>query len=300
MQTIQNYPTRDAPADRRPARRSMRGVVIGGCALIALSGAALVAVTNLRTKPTQRVEIATDDTAMTLSSTKIGHGFTTFEMTNNSTHEHNFTVARLEAGTRLDDVPELLVNPDYSAVVAAVDFYGGVNAVAPGDTFAMTVDLPIGQYVLVDFGEGPDGPWFLDEPFVQPLEVVDRRHAGKTPHVDVEVVEGDHFFDIPATIPRDSVWEVTNRGEQDHEFDLVQLDPGITPEQALERILSSEGEDIPGREVNVLAGLSPGLTAYVEMSLEPGQYLAVCFYPDVEHDGMPHIMEGMAAGFVVE
>ncbi|HEX6657346.1 MAG TPA: hypothetical protein VF065_04645, partial [Ilumatobacter sp.] len=99
MQTIQNYPNHDAPADTRPTRRSMRRVAIGGCALIALSGAALVAVTNLRTNPTQRIEIATDDTAMTLSSTKIGHGFTTFEMTNHSTHEHNFTVARLEAGT---------------------------------------------------------------------------------------------------------------------------------------------------------------------------------------------------------
>jgi hypothetical protein len=300
MQTIYDTTTTEATGDARPTRRSVRRLAIGACALVTLGGAALVVATNLRTKPTQRVDIAADDTVMTLSSTKIGHGLTTFEMTNNSTHEHNFTVARLDADTRLEDVPELLVNPDYSAVVEAVDFYGGVNAIAPGDTYSMTVDLPVGQYVLVDFGAGPDGPWFLNDSFVQPLEVVDGKRAGKTPHADVEVVEGDHFFDIPATIPRDSVWEVTNRGEQDHEFDLVHLDPGITAEQALEIILSSEGEEIPGEEVNVLAGLSPELTAYVEMSLEPGQYLAVCFYPDVEHDGMPHIMEGMAAGFVVE
>jgi hypothetical protein len=267
--------------------------------VVALGGAGLVAAANLRTKPTQRITIAADDSAMTLSSTTVVEGFTRFEMTNNSTHEHNFTVARLEAGTELDDVPDLLVNPDYSAVVEAVEFYGGVNAVAPGDTYAMTVELPVGQYVLVDFGEGPDGPWFLQDRFVQPLEVVDGKRAGKAPRADVEVTEGDHFFDIPGTIPEDSVWEVSNRGQQDHEFDLVQLDPGVTPEQALEAILSSEGEEVPGREVNVLAGLSPNQTAYIEMTLEPGQYLAVCFYPDVEHDGMPHIAEGMAAGFAV-
>ncbi len=75
----------------------------------------------------------------------------------------------------------------------------------------------------------------------------------------------------------------------------MQLDPGLTPDEAIDLIVNGDGESIPGEEINILGRLSAGRTAYVDVTLDPWQYLAVCFWRDTEHDGIPHIFEGMSA-----
>lgn len=305
MHTVQ--PTSDQPsAPAEPPRGTRRRrhpalpFAVGGLALAALGSAIAVAVAGGETGDRQGIEITADDTGMSVATTSVGPGYTEFEMTNDADNEHALAIVRLHEGVARDDVPDLLMDPDFSAVANSVDFFGGVNAVAPGDTFTMTVGLLPGQYAIVDYGEGPEGPWFLQDGFVQSLTVTEGDAAGDAPNADVQITEIDFRFELPARIPRESIWEITNDGEQGHEIDLVQLDPGVTPDEAIDLILNSDGESIPGEEINILGGLSAGRTAYVDVTLEPGQYLAVCFWPDTEHDGVPHIVEGMSAAFAVE
>ena len=47
-----------------------------------------------------------------------------------------------------------------------------------------------------------------------------------------------------------------------------------------------------------VAPISADQTVFVELNLEPGNYVAVCFMPDRE-TGMPHALKGMFVVFQV-
>jgi hypothetical protein len=285
----------------RAHRRPTLAVVVTGLAVVAAGGALATAiVADDDGDEARQIDVTSSDAGMDVPVTTVGPGFVRFDVTNESEHEHALAIARLQEGVVSGDIPGLLANPDFSVMLDAVEFFGGVNAVAPGSTFTSTVELVPGDYVLLDYGEGPDGPWFLHDGFVHELEVTDGEPVGAAPDADVQISEIDMGFVIPDRIASHSVWEITNDGDQSHELDLVKLDPGVTPEQALDVLMNGDGEALPGEEVNILGGLAPGRTAYVDVDLEPGEYLAVCFWPDFEHDGAPHFMEGMYAPFVVE
>lgn len=115
-------------------------------------------------------------------------------------------------------------------------------------------------------------------------------------------------FEFPETLePGQQVWEVTNDGQVPHELLLVWSPVPVTPERALELI---EGEDSsatpvdggPSLEDIVPVGgmgwLSPGMTAWTEVDLQAGTYVALCFVFDPE-TGMPHAMMGMIDVFTV-
>jgi hypothetical protein len=41
------------------------------------------------------------------------------------------------------------------------------------------------------------------------------------------------------------------------------------------------------------AGLSPGQTNWLDLDVQPGNYIFVCFFPDLTKGGLPHALEGM-------
>ena len=48
-----------------------------------------------------------------------------------------------------------------------------------------------------------------------------------------------------------------------------------------------------------MVGLAPGATGYLRLAVKPGNYVAVCFFPDPMKGGLPHAIEGMLAAFTV-
>jgi len=48
---------------------------------------------------------------------------------------------------------------------------------------------------------------------------------------------------------------------------------------------------IPG--VGGIVGLSSKQHAWLTMDLDPGKYALICFFPDPNKGGQPHVLEGM-------
>ena len=77
---------------------------------------------------------------------------------------------------------------------------------------------------------------------------------------------------------------------------LQQVVEGTTTDEVLEFL---QNEDQQGPPPFALAGsletgsLSPGRTMTVDYRLPPGQYVIMCFFPDVHAGGMPHALMGM-------
>jgi hypothetical protein len=167
-------------------------------------------------------------------------------------------------------------------------FVGFPGETLPGETSYAVVDLTPGIYILFDdfnasFVVG--GPLPVDIP--------------ASPNATGTVELFDFNFTFPETMsPGRYVWEVTNTGAQPHELLLVYSPEPVTAEQVLESLDSEDG----GIELTPAGGigwLSPGQTAWTEVDLKSGTYVALCFvfYPAT---GMPHAMMGMVATFTVD
>jgi hypothetical protein len=121
------------------------------------------------------------------------------------------------------------------------------------------------------------------------------------------------FDGLPTDVTAgEQTWEVTNGGEQLHEFIVMKLSPGVTFDMA-KGILMSSTEATPAAaaasppagmamqgppfvELGGAAPMSPSYTNYPVLNLEAGDYFAICFVPDAA-TGAPHYTMGMIAPF---
>ena len=176
---------------------------------------------------------------------------------------------------------------------------GGVFA-PPGIPGQAVVTLTPGQWVVIG---PPDVP-------LAPAMLTVAGEAGEAPAAPEGAVqvELDNFqIRLPETVPAGpQVWSVTSIGDQPHEIfvtktperltveeaqTLIQLPPDVTPDPSLPNL--EEFEDVA-----FLPPISKDQTTMVEMSLESGHYVAVCFIPEKE-SGQPHAFEGMVTIFSV-
>jgi hypothetical protein len=171
----------------------------------------------------------------------------------------------------------------------------------PGQTSLALVDLRPGRYIVLS-------------DTVQPFEVVGEVATPvATPEAERPVIDGtvrlfDFNFEFPETVEAGpQLWEVTNTGEQPHELLLARSPEPVTTEQVIELMASESEEATPTgggpsfgdfEPVGGIGWLSPGLTAWTEVDLTPGTYVALCFVFDPE-TGMPHVAMGMVAVFTV-
>jgi hypothetical protein len=171
----------------------------------------------------------------------------------------------------------------------------------PGQSNLALVDLSPGRYIVL--GDT-----------VQPFEVLgDAATPGATPAADQPVVDGTvQLFDFNFTFPESvaagrQVWAVTNIGEHPHELLLARSPEPVTAAQVMELMASQSEEATPTgggpsfgdfEPVGGIGWLSPGVTAWTEVDLEPGTYVALCFVFDPE-TGLPHVALGMVAVFTV-
>jgi hypothetical protein len=177
-------------------------------------------------------------------------------------------------------------------------FPGFVGETLPGETSHAVVDLLPGSHFVLD-----------DAPF--PFEVVASDAtptASQVPEADGLVRLFEMGFAFPETIePGRQVWQVTNTGDLPHELLLIRSSEPVTAEQILELFTMEDEHATPVgggpsladlEPVGGIGWLSPGQTAWTDVTLEPGIYAAVCFVFDPE-TGMPHLMLGMVDVFTV-
>jgi hypothetical protein len=169
--------------------------------------------------------------------------------------------------------------------------------------------VPAGEtkHVLIDLQEGDWWAGGANNQTLAHITVTGSDSDAEEPEADVEVdLTEFKFADLPDEIPAgDHVIKFENTGEQTHFVQLIQAPEGFTVEhfQAL-----MNGEDLPADapeinetnffDIGGLEFMSSGNAAWVPVTLEPGSYIVVCFWPDRE-SMTAHATLGMVDGFVV-
>ena len=118
----------------------------------------------------------------------------------------------------------------------------------------------------------------------------------------VTITAADYVFNVPDTIPAGlTTFRLVNQGKELHHASLIRLKDGKTVadfQSGLQAAMKTQGPPPPW--ISFVGGpnaVTPGDTGLATQTLEPGNYVFVCWIPTA--DGTPHIMKGMMRAMVV-
>lgn len=231
---------------------------------------------------------------------EIPAGWTTFELSDQGQQIHHAIIVKLDSGKTAQDFVKAL-KPNAPPPRWATPL-GGPNAPRPGGgTANATLNLEPGSYAVMCFVDLPDHVPHFAKGMVHDFKVTPAAGgapASSAPTADVTLTLKDYDFGLPQSIsPGKHTFKVTNTGPQLHEVEIVRLAPGKTLKDFETWYDKMQGPP-PGEPLGGGNGMVPGREEYFTMDLTPGNYLAICFFPDTK-DGKPHFAHGMVKEFTV-
>ncbi|MBC7897369.1 MAG: hypothetical protein H7066_18270 [Cytophagaceae bacterium] len=245
------------------------------------------------------VTVIANDFAYTAPDT-IPSGMTTFRLVNQGQQIHHVTIQRVGEGKTFADYSEAMKALKPGAPLPTwITEEGGPNPPAPNDTTSVTQEMQPGTYVLICFVDTPDRVPHFAKGMVRPLIVTPSSTASApAPTEDVKVVMKEYAWEItPALTAGRHTLKVENAGAQAHEFFIVKLHEGKTPEDMGKWAATYQGPP-PGTAMGGLTGMRPGGVSWVDVNLTPGNYMMICFVPDAK-DGKGHMQHGMVLPFTI-
>ncbi|MCC6945762.1 MAG: hypothetical protein IT335_14375, partial [Thermomicrobiales bacterium] len=211
--------------------------------------------------------------------------------------------ADLSADLQLEKVPDDKTFDDMKTVMEQADrsapqppdiYYqlviaGGASA-GPGGTGEAIIDLTAGDWIL-DLTASPANEDAAPAVLPTKLTVTGDMPELADPTADVTVDMQEMAFDMPDSIPAgDHIWQVNNKGSFLHFMAIQSYPEAVTADQVQATLDSMFGTDAtPAASPNMLldpslfveaggaAVLSTGQTSWIELDLQPGQYIAFCF-----------------------
>ncbi|HWV35383.1 MAG TPA: hypothetical protein VNZ55_07115 [Thermomicrobiales bacterium] len=237
-----------------------------------------------------------------VASDQIPAGYIRLAVTNQSAQENGVGLVALPEGQSLEQLAQATPAPGnfippffYDATIA-----GGPTSIPSGETWSQVVHVDPGQWIV--FAQNDQQP--------VPVTVAETEASVTTaPTADATITESDFTFTGFGQLQAGAqVLEVANAGEQPHMLDFFQVPDGTTLDQVMAAISAPEdATPAPGglqeSDITLVPGgqvimQSSGTSAWMDVDLTPGTYVAVCFVIDPA-TGMPHAMEGMVSLFEV-
>lgn len=205
------------------------------------------------------------------------------------------TIAQLPEGL----TPEQAFEDTQSATDSAPEWYldahwGGGFALATGTSAWGILDFTPGAWVVTTlFGSTLPVAFEVTGEF--PADV-----AEPDANVVLDMFEMDFKIESGEFVAGENLVTIRNTGAQIHFTDVLKVPDGTTEEQ-VELLLNSFMTGTPepdglqeedGVPVLTVPEQSPGVSQTIQMTLDAGTYLFICFIPDPE-TGAPHAMLGM-------
>ena len=235
-------------------------------------------------------------------------GWTTFRLANRGEEVHYGHIVGLDPGRTVDEMAAAYLEAIRTSGPrpAWVKRFGGPGGTPPGGSSTVTQRLEPGSYVWIcPVEDGGGTPHFARGevmPFVVHAAAGDAAAPAAEPTAEAVVRLVDHAFAIePALGAGRQTIRVENAGAETHDLVLLKLVPGRTIEDVRawlnpERARRDDaGEPPPLESIGTpgggIAAIAPGMRAYFEADLTPGDYVLLCMV--TAPDGRSHIEHGM-------
>ena len=227
-------------------------------------------------------------------------GLVDLTFVNNGAQPHQIQLVRINNGNYDEFASALKKNGPVPSTLKLVTGAGGANTIDPGGKQEVILNLTQGEYASICFVSGSDNVPHYMKGMLQQLTVTGSPNTSQTqPQANAAITLKDFAIDVPNNVTAGAVtWKVTNDGPQLHEMDIVKLHSGVTFDQ-FKKIMSSQGPPSgppPFDNAGGIGALQPGTSGWMKLNLQPANYVALCFVPDVK-TGKPHFMLGMMSAF---
>lgn len=180
--------------------------------------------------------------------------------------------------------------------------FAGGTFVPPGQSGQIVLDLPPGEWVAwADDPEAPQEPVIFQATGEMPSDLPEPEAT-----VTITMAEYDFLISDGELTSGQNLVHLVNRGEQPH-FMFIAQGPDDMTEDQIQTILDEEMEAEMSGTPPAYSGINPEeelvdvfasgtqsneVSTWFSLTLEPGAYVLVCFFPDQE-DGIPHAFHGM-------
>lgn len=236
-----------------------------------------------------------------------GLGFRSIRVANESETKVTFDAYRLQRGVELSQftaaVDALRVarseGQDSSAALTKLadlaDALGGV-AVSAHSTADLFVDLTQGEYAITATPTAT-----ADTVAIDSFHATVGGDSATAPQVADVVKLTDTAIDVPATVNSGkNLWKVQNSGQQLHMTQFYRLLPGRTVAD-LTAYLSGNSANAakPYDKTASFEPVSAGVTAYMNLDLAAGDWVAACLVKDSANPTLAHFQQGMIDEFIV-
>lgn len=211
-------------------------------------------------------------------------------MDNLGMEAHIAVVTKVAAGKTMEDVKK--------GDPAALEMVGGVATVDPGQRGTATFEIPPGSYIMACFIPAPDGQPHIAKGMSLPFTIKPAETQAKLPDASVELDGKEFSYSTnPSVKAGENVVRFNNKGKQDHEITVAELEPGKTVADIGAFFANPSGP--PPFKMFGGVAVRPGESGTTKVDFKAGgNYLFACFIPD-EADGQPNITKGMAAKVTV-
>jgi hypothetical protein len=202
---------------------------------------------------------------------------------------HSTIFRRLNDDVKLDDFAAAF-KKDPVSTMPMTSYLGGPDV--PGGTIlAGYYTLTPGTFIIVD---NSNDPWRFSS-----FQVAGTANQAAAPQADISVIEKEYSFDMPKSIPTGiNLWKFTNLGKALHNVAIVRLNQGKTIKDLITFVKDSQGKP-PYEYLAAWNFLSPGVTSWGEVDLQPGEYMIVDAAPDFASGEGLNAEKGMYAAFTV-
>ena len=283
-------------------------LVVSAAAVAACRGEDAARRADATTGAPNEVSLTATEYAITAPDS-IPAGWTTFRLANRGEEVHYGHIVRVDSGRTVQDMAAAYLEAIRTSGPRPrwVRRFGGPGGAEPGGSSNVTQHLERGSYVWICPVEDGDGtPHFAKgevKPFVVHAAHPDAPGPAAEPAAGAVIRLVDHAFTIESALGagRHTI-RVENAGAEPHDVVLLKLAPGRTiddvgawlnPERARRTDAAAEPPSLAdiGTAAGGIAAIAPGMHAYFESDLTPGEYVLLCMVTAA--DGRSHIEHGM-------
>lgn len=226
---------------------------------------------------------------------------------------HEAQLLRLEQGHTAQEAVEV-IDSEESKTPEWLRGAGGVGVTAPGQQGTTMINLPAGDYAVIDTGQGGgEAPSPATRGALAEFEVTEGQ-PGELPQTSASIVaeddgehgeagegeeagEHEHGFETTGLKAGRNMVLFDNRSDELHHTVMAPILGDTTLEEVGEALASEEPPSGPPPvdfENAVVTSVLDGKTKEVtELELRAGRYALLCFLSDREGGGKPHVAEGM-------
>jgi len=291
---------------RRALRKGL-ALLVPGALLLFLIAQAFSAAPSRAARAQAAMQAVTIHAATPQFPKTLTTGLVALTFVNDAKQEFNAGFGRINPGVSKAEVQHTdaatATSKDPLANIAQlfkeVTGLGGVDDILPGasQTAIVNFSTPGNYAVSVSPQDGADHLLFFT--------VTAGSGTATLPAGDVSVtLKNFKFTGLPQHLAAGTAtFTVTNSGNMVHEMQLTRLTSGKTQKDVEAFIRSPQAQNGPFPSWIVDDGgmgvIAPKQSAAVRITLTPGYYVVLCFMPDMNKQGEPHVMEGMIGHFTV-